>query len=152
MSLTPLGYTTCSLKKEIWLETTLEKSDVECWFPHFVFKISWGKGLLDRRRLVLLKVDGNVQSWNGFPHLVRSNDTRIQYENTLTPIPSTYLIIPVFTLDLVIIRGMSPVVLLSGLGVSYSSSAVQVLHESEEGQLVKQDFRDLHQQVLATVL
>lgn len=73
---------------------------------------------------------------------------------THTPIPSTYLIIPVFLLDLVIIRSL--VVLVPGLGVSYSSSttavAVQVLHESEEGQLVKQDLRDLHKQVLATVL
>ena len=33
-----------------------------------------------------------------------------------------------------------------------TSVTVQVLHEPEEGQLVEQDLRDLHQQVLAPVL
>lgn len=43
-----------------------------------------------------------------------------------------------------------------GCGVTASLGSVcvlvNVLHESEEGQLVKEDLRDLHQQVLSTVL
>lgn len=43
-------------------------------------------------------------------------------------------------------------VCLLALVFAAAAAAVQLLHQSEEGQLVEEDLRDLHQEVFATVL